>query len=175
VVVLFVTIILCGVRIAWRITDPFGQLLATGITFLIGLQAFINIGVATSSLPNKGLPLPFVSYGGSNLICLLIGVGLLVSIARHAPVRPAALAADAPEANANPFAASPAQVASRSLARSVAAPPEAEPPTLGQRLLFWEWRRRHPRFYPPPCHNYQRLPRKPSRRDHSLPLAAHAP
>ena len=55
-----------------------------GISFLIGFQAFINIGVVTSSLPNKGLPLPFISYGGSSLLMMLVGVGMLLSIARHA-------------------------------------------------------------------------------------------
>jgi cell division protein FtsW len=48
------------------------------------MQAFINIGVVTSALPNKGLPLPFISYGGSNLLVMLTGVGFLISIARQA-------------------------------------------------------------------------------------------
>ena len=86
VIVLFVVIVLAGVRIAWRVEDPFGQLLAAGITLLIGMQAFINIGVVTSTLPNKGIALPFVSYGGSNLVCMLTGIGLLISVARHGPV-----------------------------------------------------------------------------------------
>jgi cell division protein FtsW len=86
VVVLFVVLLYCGGRIAWKIADPFGQLLASGITVLIGLQAFINVGVVTSSLPNKGIALPFVSYGGSNLICMSVCLGLLISVARHGPV-----------------------------------------------------------------------------------------
>ena len=91
VVLAFFAIAICGVTIASRASDFFGMLLASGITFLIGLQAFINIGVVTTVLPNKGLALPFVSYGGSSLVMMLVGVGLLLSVARHAhePVRSA--------------------------------------------------------------------------------------
>ena len=88
VVLLFISIVICGVRIGWRIADPFGRFLVLGITLLIGTQAFINIGVATSSLPNKGIPLPFVSHGGSSMVTLLLGVGLLVSVGRHASILP---------------------------------------------------------------------------------------
>jgi cell division protein FtsW len=83
VVVAFVMIVACGIYIAARARDKFGFLLGVGLTFLIGLQAFINIGVVTSALPNKGLPLPFISYGGSNLITMLTCIGLLFSIARR--------------------------------------------------------------------------------------------
>ena len=86
VVVAFVAIVLCGIYIALNARDTFGLLLGSGITFLIGLQAFINIGVVTSALPNKGLPLPFISYGGSNLLMMLTSIGLLLSIARKAQV-----------------------------------------------------------------------------------------
>src|ERR1051325_6477214 len=71
VVAAFVAIVLCGINIAKNSRDAFGLLLGAGIAFLIGFQAFINIGVVTSALPNKGLPLPFVSYGGSNLFIML--------------------------------------------------------------------------------------------------------
>jgi cell division protein FtsW len=84
VIVAFVVIVFCGIYIAMNAADTFGLLLGSGITFLIGLQAFINIGVVTSALPNKGLPLPFISYGGSNLLIALVSVGLLLSIARQA-------------------------------------------------------------------------------------------
>jgi len=83
VIIGFVLIIICGVYIATHARDTFGTMLATGITFLIGLQAFINIGVVTSALPNKGLALPFISYGGSNLLAMLGCVGLLFSVARQ--------------------------------------------------------------------------------------------
>jgi cell division protein FtsW len=84
VLLAFVVVVICGCSIAWRARDNFGFLLGTGLTFLIGLQAFINIGVVTDVLPNKGLPLPFISRGGSNLVVMLICVGLLISVARIA-------------------------------------------------------------------------------------------
>ena len=84
VVVGFVLFLVCGAFIAIRARDFFGFLLASGLTFLIGLQAFINIGVVTSMLPNKGLPLPFISRGGTNLVAMLFCVGVLLSIARFA-------------------------------------------------------------------------------------------
>ena len=80
----FVAIVICGIYIAMKARDTFGLLLASGLTLLIGLQAAINIGVVTSALPNKGLPLPFISYGGSNLVAMLVSVGLILSIARQA-------------------------------------------------------------------------------------------
>jgi cell division protein FtsW len=82
IVLAFALVLWCGTSIARNARDTFGMLLAAGVTFLISFQAMINIGVVTSSLPNKGLPLPFVSYGGSNLLVMLAGVGLLLSIAR---------------------------------------------------------------------------------------------
>jgi cell division protein FtsW len=84
VVALFIVLVLCGIFIARRSCDTFGMLLGTGLTFMIGFQAFINIGVVTGVLPNKGMPLPFISYGGSNLVLMLASVGFLISIARFA-------------------------------------------------------------------------------------------
>jgi cell division protein FtsW len=103
VVLAFVVIAFCGFYIAMRARDTFGTLLATGITLLISLQAAINIGVVTSALPNKGLPLPFISYGGSNLLAMLTCVGLLFSIARQAA--PLKISASDFTSNDNPFAA----------------------------------------------------------------------
>ncbi len=84
IVVAFVLFVICGAFIAIRSRDFFGFLLASGMTLLIGLQAFINIGVVTSTLPNKGLPLPFISRGGTNLVVMLFCVGVLLSVARFA-------------------------------------------------------------------------------------------
>jgi len=89
VVFLFVVIVVCGMMIALHAKDRFGLLLGCGIVSLLGLQAAVNIGVTTSLLPNKGLPLPFVSYGGSNLAACLFGIGLLVNIYRQAVLEPA--------------------------------------------------------------------------------------
>jgi cell division protein FtsW len=99
----FVGVILSGIYVAQHARDPFGLFLGSGITFLIGLQAFINIGVVTGVLPNKGLPLPFISYGGSNLLMMLTGVGLLLSVARLAR-EDEAVAAVGKRNKDNPFA-----------------------------------------------------------------------
>ncbi|HEY1661294.1 MAG TPA: putative lipid II flippase FtsW [Verrucomicrobiae bacterium] len=104
IVLAFVIIALCGIIIAIHAREPFGALLATGLTFLISLQAAINIGVVTSALPNKGLPLPFISYGGSNLLAMLTCIGFLFSIARHAPAREKVSKPEV-ESSDNPFAA----------------------------------------------------------------------
>jgi cell division protein FtsW len=93
VVVAFVVLVICGLVIAWNAVDQFGFLLAAGFTSLIGLQAFINLAVVTSLMPNKGLPLPFVSKGGSNLMILLACVGVILSVARQAGTQPATEAA----------------------------------------------------------------------------------
>ena len=89
VIFLFVLIIICGMTIALHARDRFGLLLASGIVSLLAFQAAINIGVVTSLLPNKGLPLPFVSYGGSNLVVALFAVGLLLNIYRQGVLEPA--------------------------------------------------------------------------------------
>jgi cell division protein FtsW len=86
VIILFGAFVYFGARIARRAPDLFGSLLALGITTWIGLQAMINIGVATGTLPTKGIPLPFISFGGSSLIFSLIGVGVLLSISLHSHV-----------------------------------------------------------------------------------------
>ena len=85
VLISFVVVMLCSVRIASRAADVEGRLLAGGIGFLIACQAMINIAVVTNSMINKGMPLPFVSRGGSSAVSMLALVGLLLSIARRAP------------------------------------------------------------------------------------------
>ena len=88
VVFLFVMIIVCGIMIALHAKDRFGLLLGCGVVSLLALQAAVNIGVTTSLLPNKGLPLPFISYGGSNLVACMFGIGLLLNIYRQGILEP---------------------------------------------------------------------------------------
>jgi len=86
----FILIVLCGGLIAANAKDRFGKLLAMGILLLISLQAAVNIGMTTSMLPNKGMPLPFISYGGSNMAVCLFMIGILVNIHRTGtPIAPA--------------------------------------------------------------------------------------
>ncbi len=82
VLLCYILVILCGGLIAANAKERFGKMLAMGILLLISLQAAVNIGMTTSLLPNKGMPLPFISYGGSNLVVCLFMVGILVNIHR---------------------------------------------------------------------------------------------
>ncbi|MEQ1859348.1 MAG: putative lipid II flippase FtsW [Chthoniobacteraceae bacterium] len=83
IVACYLVMILCGVLIAMNSRDRFGMLLGFGLVMVIALQAAVNIGVNTALLPNKGLPLPFVSYGGSNLAFCLLSIGILINIYRQ--------------------------------------------------------------------------------------------
>jgi cell division protein FtsW len=82
VVILFIIFILQGLKIIKNAPDKFGYFLALGLVLMITLKAVINIGVSCGILPTKGLPLPFISYGGSSFIFDLVSVGLLINIAR---------------------------------------------------------------------------------------------
>jgi cell division protein FtsW len=83
VVLLFVGFATLGVRAAARAPDRFGTLLATGVTAWISIQALVNIGAVVGLLPVTGVPLPFVSFGGSSLVIAMGAVGLLGSVARQ--------------------------------------------------------------------------------------------
>lgn len=83
VVALFLVVAWRGYRIAMRSPDLFSSLVATGMTSMIVIQAAINIGVVTATLPVTGITLPFISYGGSSLVLSLAGVGVLLNISRH--------------------------------------------------------------------------------------------
>ena len=105
VVIAFLLIGLCGLYIALNARDQFGAQLAIGVTALICFKAIINIGVVTGLLPNKGLALPFISSGGSSLLAMLMGVGILFSVARQAVPGKISVTDPGGSANDNPFSA----------------------------------------------------------------------
>jgi cell division protein FtsW len=84
VLVCFCIITWRGMRTALRAPDRFGAFLAIGLTTMIAFQAFFNISVVLGMLPTKGIPLPFVSYGGSSLLINLLGMGILLNVSQHA-------------------------------------------------------------------------------------------
>ena len=73
-----------GFRAAFRAPDAFGRLLALGITTLVVGQALVNLSVVLGLMPTKGIPLPFISYGGSSLLVMLLATGVLLNISQHA-------------------------------------------------------------------------------------------
>jgi cell division protein FtsW len=83
---LFVVLVWRGLRIGLRAPDPFGAYLALGITVLLATQTLVNLGVVTGLLPTKGLPLPFISFGGSALVVTMLSTGILLNISQHADV-----------------------------------------------------------------------------------------
>lgn len=155
VLIMFAVFTICGTRIAWRITDPFGQLLLLGLNFLIGLQAIINIGVCTSTLPNKGIPLPFVSYGGSSLVCMLMAVGLIASIARNASTAPVYPPTKTAPKETNLFGSKPNGIAlgiHRELPSLI--PPNEQP--VSRKVLAWFKKFRPSKRVQPPLRSYQK-------------------
>jgi len=80
---LFIFVVVRGISIATKASDDFGRYLAYGITMLIGIQAAVNIGVSLGLLPTKGLTLPFISFGGTSLVVIAFGVGVMLNISRR--------------------------------------------------------------------------------------------
>jgi cell division protein FtsW len=83
VVALFTLLIWRGLRIGLRAPEAFGSYLALGLTVMLATQTIVNLGVVTGSLPTKGLPLPFISFGGSALTMTLFSAGVLLNISQH--------------------------------------------------------------------------------------------
>jgi len=83
VVILFMWLFVRGMSVARRARDAFSYYLASGISLMIGIQAIVNFAVSTGLAPTKGLPLPFISYGGSSLVVNMIAVGMLLNISRN--------------------------------------------------------------------------------------------
>lgn len=83
IITMFLGIVLLGLRVASHSEDGFGRLSAFGISMLFGLQAFANMAVVMGMVPNKGLALPLVSYGGTSLLCNLFALGVLLNVSSH--------------------------------------------------------------------------------------------
>lgn len=83
IIILFIIFVYRGIKIAMKAKDEYGTLLAVGITSIIGIQAIINIAVVTGSMPVTGVPLPFISYGGTALVFNLMAMGILLNISRQ--------------------------------------------------------------------------------------------
>jgi cell division protein FtsW len=79
---LFTGLVILGVQIAKQSNDKFGYLIAMGITSWFAVQAIVNIGVTIGQMPNTGLPLPFISYGGSSLLVGMAAIGIMLNIAQ---------------------------------------------------------------------------------------------
>ena len=95
-VLLFCFLIYRGYRVAMRCPDPFGRYVATGITTWFGFQAFINFGSMLHVVPLVGVPLPFISYGGTSLLISLASAGILLNISQHCEVQAEVLAKSKP-------------------------------------------------------------------------------
>jgi len=85
VIGLFISFVWLGILVVSRCKDGFGKLLACGIVLTIATQAALNIGVVTVVLPTKGIPLPFVSAGGTSMLLSAAAVGVLMNIAKQSP------------------------------------------------------------------------------------------
>ena len=80
ILVIFLLIIVWGLNIALRCRDPFGTILSVGISTMIFWQVFINIGMVMGLMPVVGVPLPFISYGGSSIVTMMLSVGILLNV-----------------------------------------------------------------------------------------------
>ena len=83
VLILFAILIWRGIKIAVNATDLFGTLVASGIVIMIASQVIINVAVVTNSIPNTGVPLPFISYGGTSVAIMMMLIGILLNISRY--------------------------------------------------------------------------------------------
>lgn len=107
IIALYLALIWAGFKVCARAVDKGGSLLALGVTLTLGLQALVNIGVVTSMLPTKGLPLPFISTGGSSMIALAFGIGTLLNVANHVQEQEAPAALGAKPLGAMPYGVQP--------------------------------------------------------------------
>lgn len=86
IIALFAVLILSGVRVAVRAKDMYGRLLATGIISVVAIQLIINVAVVTGSMPVTGIPMPFISYGGTSMVFIMAAIGIVLNIAKNSKV-----------------------------------------------------------------------------------------
>ena len=80
VLLVFLLLIIASLNVANKCRDPFGTILSVGITAMISWQVFINIGMVMGLMPVVGIPLPFISYGGSSIVTMMLCIGLLINV-----------------------------------------------------------------------------------------------
>ena len=117
VIAAYATFAYAGLSIAQRCRDPFGKRLAAGLTVLVSGQAAVNILAVMGAAPLTGIPLPFLSYGGSSLVVLLAGVGILLNIAHRGSAAAAVAVPDRSRGNSRTRAARPRSRSSAQRAR----------------------------------------------------------
>ena len=83
IIFIFMVLVFKMFRVALQTKDLFGRMLVIGIAVQIGVQVFLNIGVATSSVPNTGVGLPFISYGGTSILMFLFMIGVVLNVSRN--------------------------------------------------------------------------------------------
>ena len=108
----FMMLVIRGLTIAHRTRDRFGSLLAAGLTCMIGVQAILNLAVVTSSVPATGVPLPFISYGGSSLVFVMLAVGMILNVSQY----PTAVSTEEPKRERTPAGPRSRTVRSRATA-----------------------------------------------------------
>jgi rod shape determining protein RodA len=82
---LYILLLMAALRIAFRARDPFGALLASGVVAMLVFQILVNVGMAISLMPVTGIPLPFISHGGSSLVSICFALGVLQSVSMRRP------------------------------------------------------------------------------------------
>ena len=82
IIALFIVLIAAGINVAIKAKDMYGRLLATGIISVVAIQLIINVAVVTGSMPVTGIPMPFISYGGTSMVFIMAAMGILLNISK---------------------------------------------------------------------------------------------
>ena len=82
IIALFIVLIAAGINVAIKAKDMYGRLLSTGIISVVAIQLIINVAVVTGSMPVTGIPMPFISYGGTSMVFIMAAMGILLNISK---------------------------------------------------------------------------------------------